>query len=370
MTRRIAVRWRLVALIVATAVASGCLAHNPEPTAGPGSPTGSPPSADDEPTRAIDVPDGVWKTAIVLPPDPVAFQAAAASSGLVVGDRTVWARTAAGSWIPADAIDSSSRWGVVAWRGGFVDWGQEGAVRTSTDGLAWQDAGQGPGAANLSMITPAGDRLLLVGEGIKSPFGAWLSADGSTWAGVHDTPRPLWAAAGWDGHGMIVTGSFGQRAEVWFSADGKSWRAVAAPTAPTAPDEGVFVSGLATSAVRVVAIGIAGEDPAAWRSTDLASWTEARTAWGHDVYLASVVDLGGALVIAGRRANRPTLWLSRDGLDWTAVTLPTENGVDGDAAKVVAIGGAIVVFGYVVQDEGNGGSSRIADLVWTLDLPP
>jgi hypothetical protein len=164
---------------------------------------------------------------------------------------------------------------------------------------------------------------------------------------------------------MIVAGSIREDAEVWFSPDGTAWRAAAAPSSRAGS---VFVSGLATSSTRVIAIGLVGEEPAAWRTADLTSWTQAGTAWGRDVYLESVVDLGGTLVIAGRRANHPTLWLSSDGLTWTSVVLPSADGVDAEAARVVANDGEIVAFGYVTQDAGNGGSSRIADLVWTLDL--
>jgi hypothetical protein len=291
----------------------------------------------------------------------------AASDGRIVGDRTVWAIAADGSWIPAQSIDANSRWGLIGWRGGFVDWGQVSSVRTSTDGLNWQDARSGPGEANLSMIIPAGDRLLLIGQAVQTKAGAWLSDDGATWTEVRGAPAELWAAASWPGHGIVAAGGSGPAASVWTSADGSSWQAATTPM-PEAGDP--FVAGVATGPAGVVAIGAVDERPAAWRSTDLTTWTEAGVAWGRDVVLQSVVDLDGTFVIAGRRSKHPTLWLSTDGVGWLAIDLPIAAGTDGEAARAAVVNGSVVVFGYTTHDEGNGGSSRVADLVWTLTRPP
>jgi len=308
-----------------------------------------------------------WHAATVRAPDQAAFRDASAQSTVIVGDRTVWAEAEDGSWIPADSIDPNSRWGLVAWRGGFVDWGQVGAIRRSDDGLVWRDARAGPGDSNLSMIVPAGDRLLLVGEATTERVGAWLSVDGSTWTAVRAAPVALWAAVASPERGMIVAGSGQPNAIISVSADGVAWRTVAAPTAVGG---GAFVTGLAISSGAVVAIGDIDGRAASWRSTDLSEWTEAATPWGGDVVLAGVADIGGTLVIAGGRNARPALWLSSDGLRWSAVDLPVDGGVRGEATTVRATNGRIVAFGYATHDEGNGGSTRVADLVWTLRLGP
>jgi hypothetical protein len=279
----------------------------------------------------------------------------------------VWAIGQDDSWIPAQPFDDTSHWGIADWHGRFVDWGEIAAVRTSLDGVVWDKAAQGPAEANLSMIVPVGDRLLLVGEAVRSSAGAWFSTDGSTWTEAREAPRELWAAAFWRGHGIVASGGSGPGASVWASPDGSSWVTVGKPRPPVG---NVFVAGIAASPGGVVAIGDNDGRPAAWHTADLQTWTESPTAWGRDVYLASVADVDGTLVIAGRRSARPTLWLSRDGLTWSSVDLPLADGVDGDAAKVVAVGGRIVAFGYVTQDEGNGGSSRIADLIWVLTPGP
>jgi hypothetical protein len=327
------------------------------------------------PTAAVTAPDvlpssldvaGSWRAATVEAPDSATFKRAADANGRIAGDRTVWAVAADGSWIPAEAIDANARWGVIGWRGGFVDWGQVGTVRTSADGLNWHDARTGPGEANLSMIVPAGDRLLLIGQGVQTTAGAWLSDDGSTWTEVRGAPAELWAAASWPGRGIVAAGGSGPGASMWTSADGSSWRAAAKPM-PEAGD--LFVSGVATGPAGVVAIGAVDERPAAWRSTDLVTWTEAGVAWGRDAFLQSVVNLDGTFVIAGRRSNHPTLWLSRDGVGWLAIDLPIAAGTDGEAARAAVVNGTVVAFGYTTHDEGNGGSSRVADLVWTLARP-
>jgi hypothetical protein len=306
-----------------------------------------------------------WRPARIRAPDAARFRVASAESGVVAGDRTVWAIDADGSWIPADEIGPNSRWGLVAWRGGFVDWGQLGATRTSDDGLAWRDARAGPGEANLSMIVPAGDRLLLVGESTKDAVGAWLSVDGSTWEAAPSAPAALWAAVVSPERGMVVAGSGRPEAVISVSVDGVAWRSVAAPAAP---DGAAFVTGLAIAPGAVVAIGGVNGRPASWRSTDLSTWTEAATPWGRNAELATVVAIGGTLVIAGARDARPALWLSLDGLRWSAIDLPVEAGIRGEATRVRPIDGAIVAFGYATHDEGNGGSTRVADLVWTLQV--
>jgi len=150
---------------------------------------------------------------------------------------------------------------------------------------------------------------------------------------------------------------------MWSSADGVSWQVAAEPV-PAVGDP--FVAGLATGPAGVVAIGDIDGRAAAWTSTDLRTWTEAGAAWGPDAFLESVVILDGTIVIAGNRSARPTLWVSLNGLEWLAVDLPIVDGVDGEAAKVGTVDGAVVAFGYTTKDAGNGGSSRIADLVWTL----
>jgi hypothetical protein len=333
----------------------------PAPTRSADVPITSPstPAVDPSP---ID-PSGTWTAAVIAPPDDAAFRRAGDATGRIAGDRTVWAIDASGAWIPAQPFDDAAHWGIVEWRGGFVDWGQVASVRTSTDGVIWRDAAQGPAEANLSRMVPLGDRLLLVGEAVRARAGAWFSSDGSTWFEAPGAPLELWAVAAWPGHGIVASGGSGPSTTVWASADGTSWEAVATPRPPVGDP---YVVGLGATANRVVAIGGTDERTAAWVSSDLRTWTEAPTAWGRDVSLATVTTIGGTFVIAGERSARPTLWLSADGLAWTSVDLPLAAGVDGGAAKVVAVGGRIVVFGSVTKDEGNGGSSRIADLIWTL----
>ena len=70
----------------------------------------------------------------------------------------------------------------------------------------------------------------------------------------------------------------------------------------------------------------------------------AGAAWGRDATLQSVVDLGGTFVIAGKRLNRPVIWVSGDGLAWSAVELPIADGTDGEAAKAATFDGRVVVF--------------------------
>jgi hypothetical protein len=65
----------------------------------------------------------------------------------------------------------------------------------------------------------------------------------------------------------------------------------------------------------------------------------------------------------------PTLWLSADGRSWSATPLPVPPATSGSAIVIRETGGRVVVFGYVMQDMGNGGDWPVAHLVWTLEPP-
>jgi hypothetical protein len=54
---------------------------------------------------------------------------------------------------------------------------------------------------------------------------------------------------------------------------------------------------------------------------------------------------------------------------WQAGGHPMAPATNGVAAVIREIGARIVVFGYVMQDAGNGGDWPVAHLVWTLEPP-
>ena len=358
-----------IALLTLGTIAAGCVARPPGPSSGP---TRTTPASVPAPSRTPDdlpAPNlaSDWHAVAVLAADRTAFQAASADQGSLAGGRTVWAITAAGAFVPADPIEPAVRFGVIQGPTGFVDWDTPGIVRWSPDGLTWWDDPAGPLDANLSTIVPAGGRLLLVGQSTGARTGAWLSDGGRSWTEALGAPLDLWSAVEWPGHGIVAAGGSGPSTAVWSSPDGSAWQAAGAPR-PLAgtPD----ILDLAASPGRVVAIGAVDGRPAAWWTADLRTWAEAGSAWGGDALLESITRIDDTFFIAGRRSLRPVLWASSDGIAWSGVDLPFEDGLEGEASLVTETHLQPIVFGFTTRDEGNGGWSRIADRVWVLGRWP
>jgi hypothetical protein len=316
-------------------------------------------------SQASASPDGAWHEQTVLSPDPKTFAKVAAQRALIAGDQTSWVELDGGSWMPAEAVNTSDRIGIVYWHGSLISWADGGEIQVSRDGLAWTDAVSGPGDSNPVTMVPYADRLLLFGDGVSSPVGAWQSADGSTWTPIDPAPTGMKAAATMSGRGLIAVGWTGPGAAAWSTRDTRTWDTLAGlqPIGSTTALHGVAATGS-----HVVAIGDIDGAAAVWNSDDLGTWTMATSTWGDDAYLSSLIDLDGAFLIAGRRGGRPVVWRSADGLSWTTVDLPTAPTTDAEAVHVTIQADRLVVFGYSDEDAGNGGSFHTGYLVWTLDL--
>jgi hypothetical protein len=362
-------RGRILAL--AAVIVAGCIAQpiprslTPPPAASSvDAPTNPPSELASEPVATAGATE--WHAVVVGPSGADAFQRDP-NGGLVAGGRTVWRVSADGSLNPADPIEPSRRFGVIGGAHGFVDWDTPGIVRWSPDALTWFDDPSGPIAANLSTIVPVDDRLLLVGQAVQSRVGAWWSDDGRSWSEAIGAPMDLWAAAEWPGHGIVAAGGSGPQTTIWSSPDLSSWSAVGTPR-PTVGN--ATVGALAASPGRVVAIGDVDGRSVAWWTTDLQVWTEAPPLWGPDALLESVTRIGETFFIAGRRSARPALWVSETGMTWSAVDLPLEAGQEGEVGLVAEVHRQPLAFGFRTHDEGNGGWSRTADLVWVLGRWP
>ncbi len=351
-------RWASLSLAAAL-VAAGC-AVDVGPTAERPSGSGT-----FEPTASPA--EETWRISVVRAPDVSGFRAEAGRSGLIAGDRTIWVKAVDGTWMPGDALDQVEdvgRLGVTTWRGGFVSWAIGGLVQTSADGVAWHDASAGPGEANLASIVPFGDELILVGQGMSDPAGAWRSRDGSIWTPIKAAPDGMLAATTRPGGDLLAIGASGPDAAAWLTADAVEWERAADPR----PEAAGLIAwhGVAANPAGVVVIGNVGEAPAVWWSLDGTAWTRSQSFFEDDAYLSHVSAVPGGFAIAGRRRDRPVVWLSSDGRSWSAVDLPIEAGTQGQAEVVRTTDGGLVAFGYSMQDEGNGGSSRSGYLVWTL----
>ena len=324
------------------------------------------PATEPSSSSVIDEVPTTWHQATVLPPDEPVFRAAAAQRGVVIGDKSVWARNERAAWIPAEPVDESSRIGLVSWRGKLVSWSDGGLIRTSQDGLTWVDAIVGPDESNPTMIVAYADQLLLLGQPTRSLIGAWRSADGSRWTAIDGAPVGMQAAVDAGGRGLVAVGSQGADVAVWTSADSAAWASAPAPERRGPETSALY--GVSAGPVGVVAIGDAEGRAAAWSSNDLATWTQSPS-FGEDVFLGSISNVRGTFVIAGRRRDRPVVWSSPDGRSWASTDLPTSGAGAAEVAVVRIVDESLVAFGYTTEDAGNGGSSRTGYLIWTLDLP-
>jgi len=138
-------------------------------------------------TASVDLPIAAdWSAEPVDPVDPVAYRAAAAAAGLTIGDRTVWTRTAEEHWLPAEPIEPIDRVGIVAWHRGLVGWTFGPVITTSPDGVAWTQTAPGPPEQTPTVLATVLDRLLLFGEGARTPAGAWTTGCTSVYRNTAD----------------------------------------------------------------------------------------------------------------------------------------------------------------------------------------
>ncbi len=134
------------------------------------------------------------------------------------------------------------------------------------------------------------------------------------------------------GSGLLALGSCAHTASpslVWTSADGVSWHASGPPAMAHADVYDLMVAdGLIIAVGEDVTNGVTA---AAWTSRDGLSWTRSNGDLGCAV-MSTVTRFGSELVAFGNRVpnDMPEYevppgvceWVSTDGLDWQAVTLP------------------------------------------------
>jgi len=317
-------------------------------------------------TASVDLPIAAdWSAEPVDPVDPVAYRAAAAAAGLTIGDRTVWTRTAEEHWLPAEPIEPIDRVGIVAWHRGLVGWTFGPVITTSPDGVAWTQTAPGPPEQTPTVLATVLDRLLLFGEGARTPAGAWASVDGATWTTIDDAPLGIAATADLPRGGLVAVGAVRGNALVTTTRDGVDWSPAGAPADDAG---GITLSGVATQGSSIVAIGDVAATNGAWLTRDGRTWARTLSLDDPSVVLASVTAVPGGYLIAGQRDHGAMVWLSGDGTSWRAVRLPGD-GLPDQAAIARVVGHQVIVFGYRTKDEGNGGDSRVDYRVWSLDLP-
>ncbi|MFI0450840.1 hypothetical protein [Actinomadura sp. 6N118] len=242
--------------------------------------------------------------------------------------------------------------------------GGDAALWSTQDGKSWT-AGKGSGTA----LARPGFQMLLDVTGGKS---GWLtvgfddsvprrpivltSADGATWQAMDgdaqfkpekDALTTFAAASGPAGY--VIVGDEGLSATTWFSADLKKWergKGIGSNALAAQPNSNRWMRSAAGGSFGYVAVGgvrdpnvgdAPADRPAVWTSADGKQWTlqQPQLPGGlREGFLSHVAAKGNTLVAAGTAttgsANMPLAYVSTDGgKTWRESKMPAPDGVAG-----------------------------------------
>jgi hypothetical protein len=237
------------------------------------------------------------------------------------------------------------------------------AVFVSSDGGSWSRAPDQPSLRGRAMVdvVARGNEWIAVGSqtgpSVFLGFETWSSPDGVTWTLVDSMPDtgPVGGVTAYTG-GLIAWGSDcldvcgpPERAAIWTSDDGASWRRVA----PQPSLAGGHVNAVLPLASGALAIGSTydaeGEGlGTAWRSADGAAWSRTALPDASRYQGFEITTAGDELVAVGERHDGdPTpwgTWRASDPSTWVRLSggdLDTRNlELAAAATEVIAIGRA------------------------------
>ena len=205
----------------------------------------------------------------------------------------------------------------------------------------------------------------------------WISKDRRHWEAVADPQSfsgDIYITSVAVGPtGIVAVGRQDSRAQAWFSADGRSWRA--APLQESLGDGmAMAVEHGPTGYVAVgytFALGV-GVSAAVWRSTDGLEWHLMPAAEGFEsTSLMSIAFSHGLEVVVGGTTHVdtsdaagptvPSAWSSRDGLNWSHAQLPFEDSAD-------VLGVVANANGFLAVGNGAGPQVWVSDAgdAWRL----
>lgn len=214
------------------------------------------------------------------------------------------------------------------------------------------------GATEFWRVISTGDTWVAVGEyrpstiaGTSAHGTVWTSGDGIAWSPAEGNfgEGPLRSAtsdvcAFPDGTPIAVgwveesTGSY--RMAAW-APSGDAWTRV--DLGPSGDREG-YASSCASDDRGVVVSATVGGRSVLLHTTDGSSWDRVFTA-DRGLYLSDPVAVPGGFAASGSWSNDTTagavVWLSRDGVDWEPVAVPSQN--QGSTGLLAAYGGDLLV---------------------------
>jgi hypothetical protein len=227
--------------------------------------------------------------------------------------------------------------------GGGAQTGQEGAVWTSIDGIAWHRASVPDSGDWMHDVVVGGPGLVAVGTGTgaEAKAAAWTSVDGTLWTRVQDGPpfaNGAISAALNGPTGLLAVGySLDPKTGAlhpmsWTSPDGLAWTAaVAGIESPRSGPPHAYEGSLITDVARVaggwLAVGgdihirtdAALQNIAMWASSDGATWTripdqpafQGGLSGGMQFGATAVAERNDEVIVIGATAGpHLTVWFS------------------------------------------------------------
>jgi hypothetical protein len=344
----------------------------------------------------------------VASPEPAASAAPGDWTGL---------RWSAPSVLPGSADGSALAGAITPWQGGYVAAGSlygatsRAAAWLSPDGATWSlmftdDPGQGHSAIQFLRViggvlvgigTSGVDHCSTPGEGMTCdplPVAIWTSTDGRAWT-RRATPSSFEGASVADvasgPSGGVVIGDTGwDHPWIWTSPDGASWTREPMPAGvfagahlrrATAWNSGWILLGSVGGGKIVCCVnsGPTGQ-PAAWHSSDGATWTRAATrtpVTGRGEL--ETLDAGSAGLVAveevgGASSGSSILWTSTDGRTWTKT--PWSSDVNGPLRSFASDGTHILWEGWATRGplplfvSTDGTTWRALDIGGATDRAP
>jgi len=282
-------------------------------------------------------------------------------------DGTAWSEVTAGF----EGIDPN---GIVAAASGYVVVGKP-AVEMSESG--WLDAATSPDGSKWTKtesrdiefegysVVSGGPGYVAVGTAyVDAAQARWdggvaLSADGSTWSGVHLPSFEFARIMDIASHaGLLVavgrTVQGAANAIVWTSTDGKAW-----DRQPDAPSlDGAGMNAVVEGPKGLIAVGGGATDAAVWQSPDGRTWTRVPDDPAFDgAAMYAVAPTASGYVAVGYDQAKGVVWTSADGTTWTrAADQP-------DFAGVQLLG--VVGQPRVVIVGATKGGSASKGFIWT-----
>jgi hypothetical protein len=244
------------------------------------------------------------------------------------------------------------------------------AVWSSPDGRTWIASPPAPlfEDATSGRLAEQANRVVIlafkcqVGGSYCGESTMFVATVGAPWQAVSGIGAGAYDAVIAGGPGFVAVGSGNTSATevqgyVATSSDGSTWSEIA-----PADMAGARIGGVAAGPARLIAVGQAGQQPAAWISTDARTWT--RVAGGPSGgTLSDVAFINGRWVAVGTGSGRSMAWTSGDGSNWQAV--PAGSGPDGASlTRIVQVGSRVIALGQSTSGAGAAWQS-VDGTSWT-----